>query len=114
MITPPTKPAAALASEAAVFIYDCQLRGAGNLAKEANDAHERLWSSPEPQAVLDCYGTEAAALFARHAAAVSFVLSIDPALIPEERRAVPPEWTATFHADGTVTLARVEPAPASN
>lgn len=105
------KSPAVFAFEAAQFLADCRQRGAVQLASAAIDSHQRLWDSPDPQAVLDVYGTAATQLFVEHAAAVTFILGVDPDLIPEQRRSIPPEWSVTYHQDGTVTVTPVPQEP---
>lgn len=57
-----------------------------------------LNSNPNPQAVLDLFGTQAVALFQASQATIAFLQTINPAYVPPTTTN-----TYTFNADGTVT-----------
>ena len=84
------------------------------LLNQLNDASERLWSSPEPQAVIDALGLKAGPLFAINTAFGELVASFLAAQGDAEGlarltaiQALTP--AVTLNADGTVTI---DPVPA--
>lgn len=74
-----------------------------------------FWENPNatPQQVADDFGTSAAALFAASQATAALLASIDASLVPADMQGVPPTYTVTFNADGTVAIVAVPQPPAA-
>lgn len=62
-------------------------------------AFELVWTAPEPQAVLDQFGTSASQLFQASNAAQQLIKALDPTWV----ELVPP-YEFTVNEDGTITI----------
>ena len=74
------------------------------LIRTTKETFKRVWKNSEatPQEILNEFGTNAAIIFHDHAAAVQFVLTVDPtALSPEDYT---PPLKYTINTDGSVTI----------
>lgn len=91
-----------------------------NLINQRNQLYESFWKNPSvpPHLISAAMGTKAASIFKRDAKLAAYLAGelIDAGNPADKVAAIlpgmPDAWTATFNADGSVTITPAQAAPA--